>query len=305
MTRTADVDDRPLDRILFSSSLLEIGKFRVRPAHPLFRDSGPIQRHIVVFPRTVVRITHEGGAPFMAGPDVVTFYNRGQVYRRDSVHAQPDRCEWFAFSPAILTAALSEVDPAAADRPSAPFRLPCGPSDPRSYLEQRRIVDVLSRGDRPEPLGVEERMVGVLRRLLAAAFGPSVRLNGRARRARGTDRDLAAAAREELARAFRRPASLADVAETLGVSAFRLCRVFRKETGGTLHAFRDRLRLAASLELLRQSGRDLTAVALDLGYSSHSHFTAAFRREFGVTPSDVRKDTPRVPRTVSPHFLRT
>ena len=137
MTRTADVDDRPLDRILFSSPVLEIGMFRVRPAHPLFNDSGPIQRHIVVFPRTLVRITHEGGDPFVAGPDVVTFYNRGQVYRRDSVYAQPDRCEWFAFSPAILTAALSEVDPAVEDRPSAPFRLPCGPSDPRSYLEQR------------------------------------------------------------------------------------------------------------------------------------------------------------------------
>jgi AraC-like DNA-binding protein len=30
---------------------------------------------------------------------------------------------------------------------------------------------------------------------------------------------------------------------------------------------------------------DLTALALDLGFSSHSHFSAVFRRTFGLTPS--------------------
>jgi AraC-like DNA-binding protein len=36
----------------------------------------------------------------------------------------------------------------------------------------------------------------------------------------------------------------------------------------------------------------LTEVALDLGYSSHSHFSAAFRALFGVTPSSVRRARP-------------
>lgn len=303
MTPTADSAALPLDRIVFASPVLEIGKFRVRPGDARFHDSGPIQRHIVVFPRTVVKITHEGGEPFVAGPDVVTFYNRGQVYRRDSVHAQPDRCEWFAFSPDVLAGALADLDPAAADRPDAPFRLPSGPSDPRSYLEQRRIVDALSRGELSEPLEVEEKMVGVLRRLLAAAFGPPAPAGPGAR---AGDRDLVDAAREELSRSFRRPASLAGVARALDVSVFRLCRVFRRQTGGTLHAFRDRLRLAASLELLACTRLDLTTVALDLGYSSHSHFTAAFRREFGVPPSEVRKKLGRAGTVAPPpHFLRT
>ena len=35
--------------------------------------------------------------------------------------------------------------------------------------------------------------------------------------------------------------------------------------------------------------RDLSRLALDLGYSSHSHFTAAFRRSFDVPPSAARK----------------
>ncbi|WP_348652834.1 AraC family transcriptional regulator [Polyangium sp. y55x31] len=35
--------------------------------------------------------------------------------------------------------------------------------------------------------------------------------------------------------------------------------------------------------------RDLTALALDLGFADHSHFTNAFRREFGCSPSAVRR----------------
>ncbi|MFH1680297.1 MAG: helix-turn-helix domain-containing protein [Candidatus Eisenbacteria bacterium] len=32
-----------------------------------------------------------------------------------------------------------------------------------------------------------------------------------------------------------------------------------------------------------------TDLALDVGFASHSHFTDAFRREFGVSPSDLRR----------------
>jgi AraC-like DNA-binding protein len=48
------------------------------------------------------------------------------------------------------------------------------------------------------------------------------------------------------------------------------------------------LRLRASLEAIAERSLDLTSVALDHGFSSHSHFTAAFRREWGMTPSDWR-----------------
>ena len=72
MTPTADLAERPLDRILFSSALVEIGKFRVRPEDPRFQDSGPIERHIVVFPRNPVWIRHEGHKAFLAAPDLVT-----------------------------------------------------------------------------------------------------------------------------------------------------------------------------------------------------------------------------------------
>jgi AraC-like DNA-binding protein len=67
-----------------------------------------------------------------------------------------------------------------------------------------------------------------------------------------------------------------------------MCRTFRRETGTTLHQYRHQLRVRASLEPLRESREPLVELALRLGFSSHSHFASAFRREFGLAPSGLR-----------------
>jgi AraC-like DNA-binding protein len=91
-----------------------------------------------------------------------------------------------------------------------------------------------------------------------------------------------------LAARFDRRLALGDVARHLGLSPYYLCRTFRAFTGYTLHGYLNELRLRASLERLHERDDDLTGIALDLGFSSHSHFTSAFRRKFGITPSRFR-----------------
>jgi AraC-like DNA-binding protein len=49
-----------------------------------------------------------------------------------------------------------------------------------------------------------------------------------------------------------------------------------------------RLRLARALDLLSQYD-DLTRLSMDLGFSSHSHFTAAFRQAYGRTPAAFQR----------------
>jgi AraC-like DNA-binding protein len=56
-----------------------------------------------------------------------------------------------------------------------------------------------------------------------------------------------------------------------------------------LHGDRNELRLRCALERLERDDCDLTRLALDLGYSSHSHFTSSFRVLFGVPPSAIRR----------------
>jgi AraC-like DNA-binding protein len=70
---------------------------------------------------------------------------------------------------------------------------------------------------------------------------------------------------------------------------FHLARTFKARTGFSLHGYRNQLRLRAALERLRDPKAALIDIALDLGFSSHSHFTETFRRNFGKTPSAVRE----------------
>jgi AraC-like DNA-binding protein len=81
--------------------------------------------------------------------------------------------------------------------------------------------------------------------------------------------------------------TLVEVAEQLGVSPIHLTQTFKRAEGVPLYRYQTRLRLARALERL-PGHQDLSDLAFELGFSSHSHFSAAFRGEFGVSPSHFR-----------------
>jgi AraC-like DNA-binding protein len=94
---------------------------------------------------------------------------------------------------------------------------------------------------------------------------------------------------QELATRHGERLTLDVLARVAGVSPFFMCRAFRAVTGETVHGHLVRLRLRAALHALARDGhRELSEVAFAAGFSSHSHFTRAFRAEFGVLPSAVR-----------------
>jgi AraC family transcriptional regulator len=78
--------------------------------------------------------------------------------------------------------------------------------------------------------------------------------------------------------------TLAEIAAEVRGSPVYLTQVFQQVEGVPLYRYHLRLRLARALDLLAQD-HDLTTLGLDLGFSSHSHFTAAFREAYGRTPS--------------------
>ncbi len=84
--------------------------------------------------------------------------------------------------------------------------------------------------------------------------------------------------------------SLAQVAAEVGVSPVYLTQVFQQVEGLPLYRYQLHLRLARALDRLGED-IDLTCLALDLGFSSHSHFGAAFKRAYGQSPMEFRRST--------------
>jgi AraC-like DNA-binding protein len=86
--------------------------------------------------------------------------------------------------------------------------------------------------------------------------------------------------------------TLADIAAVVRVSPVYLTQLFQQVEGLPLYRYQLRLRLARALDLLADD-HDLSALALELGFSSHSHFSAAFRQMYGESPSRFRQSARR------------
>lgn len=274
-------------RELFNAGGVVVGTFRCSPNHPLHRDSGPIRHFVVVFPRTAGSIQHEGCKPFFASPLVAPMYNRGQRYVRcnDNPHnTQGDLSDWVAISDSeMILDIVREFDPWVQDRPDRPFRFPFAPASAELYGRQRVLLSSLASGEPLEPAAVQEVVIGLVREVLAAVHGAPSDVQEQM-----ADSRHFAAARLEVLRSFCEPLSLRVLAERVGVSVPHLSRLFRAHAGKSVHQMVIELRLRASLDALRDPRVDVSALAADLGFSSHSHFTAAFRRAFGQTPSAMR-----------------
>lgn len=81
--------------------------------------------------------------------------------------------------------------------------------------------------------------------------------------------------------------SLSKVASELGVTSVYLTQCFKRSEGMPLYRYQTLLRLSRALDRLPERD-DITDLAFELGFSSHSHFTAVFRSELGTTPSEYR-----------------
>ncbi len=152
----------------------------------------------------------------------------------------------------------------------------------------------LAESDPLEPLWADVTALQLVADVLESAF--TKHGMPRKRKREGTDADHAdrtEAAKTYLASKLSERITLDDVASAVHASPFHLSRVFQQQTGVPVHRYLMLLRLRASLERLAEGAQDITALALELGFSSHSHFTDAFRREFGRPPSEVRREYSR------------
>ncbi len=80
------------------------------------------------------------------------------------------------------------------------------------------------------------------------------------------------------------PPALEDLGKKIGCSHFYLSRIFSAQTGHTITQHLRQLRMERAAELLKSGEYNVTEAALEVGYNSLSHFSAAFHETFGCCP---------------------
>ncbi|MEM6456767.1 MAG: helix-turn-helix transcriptional regulator [Acidobacteriota bacterium] len=255
--------------------------------------------HNIVLLRRGVFQKHVGRQSLTADVNQALFFAKGSTYRVSHPLDGGNRGTVFTLAPHALRDMLSDFDPARADQPDQPFPFASGPCESGVFWRHRQFLRRLeAAGAQPplDPMWRDETVLHLMADILAAAFA---RHSAPQKRRRGDTcvdhADRAEAAKSYLACRMGESITLDDVARHVHTSPFHLSRVFRQHTGVPVHRYLTRLRLRAALERLADGVRDLTALALELGYASHSHFTDTFRREFGRTPSDMRRALSRRP----------
>ncbi len=102
------------------------------------------------------------------------------------------------------------------------------------------------------------------------------------------DRDRIIHARDILVGRLQFPPALPELAREAGMSHTRLTRGFKKLFGCTVFEYLRSERLNYGRTLLEEDRLSITEAALEAGFSSSSHFAAAFQRAYGVSPSAYR-----------------
>lgn len=241
----------------------------------------------VVLPRRGMFRRHRDGVGTLVGPGHALLDNRGQSYRVSHPTGGGDVGTCLSFAEAAVRDVLTNL---AIEHDDSAFLLPVSyaPTTPRLILLCQALRQRMRLGQ-ATTLEVEETGLRLLALLLKDAPGRRAGATLPQAGAHRRRKELVEAAKLTIATQLERPHSLNGLARALDCSPFHLARTFRAETGLPLHRYLLWLRISVGLDRIADGETNLSALAFELGFSSHSHFTAAFGKALGVTPSRFRQ----------------
>jgi len=277
-------------RTLYDSPMIGVRDYVCRDTNCTKSAEEHSDANAIVLMRHGAFSRHFGKKQFTADVNQATFFTKDSVYQVSHPVDHGDRGTTFTVPPSILTDIVRELDPTVDEHPDEPFPFAAGPCSAEVFLRHRDYVRRLENAsvEPLEPLWADVTGLQLVADVLEAAF---VQHGNKPQRRVSTTEDhleRTEAAKSYLASRFTENVLLDDVAAAVNASPFNFARIFQQQTGVSVHRYLTLLRLRASLEKIAEPDADLTSIALDLGFSSHSHFTDIFKREFGKTPSEIR-----------------
>ncbi len=263
-------------RTLFESDTLQIGLFESRPSTDACGEVERQSLNAIVLPFSGLFAKHEAPGRQVTGtPSHAIYFAPGAPYRISFPGAIGDRAIALRFGDGLAPEQVHGGDGLASQ----------GLLPARAMMLRNLLRTGLAKGGadafETEALGLD------LLDLSLQSVRPgklTVRPSAQARRRRALER-----VKEAVASAPSDKWNVAKLARVANLSPFHLCHVFSEMVGTSVYDYVLHERLARTLDAVLDGGDDLTAIALDAGFSSHSHFTARFKNFFGCTPAALRR----------------
>lgn len=276
-------------QVLFESPLLRVGGICVRPDSATVTEASAATVNVIALPVAGLFATHESARhSSVVSPSHAAVLPAHRPYALSFPGGIGDDCLTLQFE----SKALSEVLPESlgsegldAVRHASCTLLPPAALVARALLRQQLWPNGKA-GLNADPLEMEERCLWLLNEVLASARKGGEK---RPRTRPSSARQRVERVKEALALETREKWSLGELARVANMSAFHLSHAFRAHTGTSVYQYALKMRLGHALDRLMAGEEDITALALDTGFASHSHFTSRFRTHFGFTPSSARQ----------------
>lgn len=266
-------------KTLFAGGVLQIGSFWARPRSDACGDVERQSSDAVVLPLSGLFSKHDAPGRYVVGtPSHAMLFAANVPYRIGYPGAIGDRALVLRFGEDLAADHLDRGDGGGS---AASYGLLSADAMMLRNLLWARLHRSAADAFESEALGLD--LLSMSLRSMCAGLPPP-RRSALSRRRLAVERVKEAVAAHPSDRW-----SVARLAKVASLSPFHLCHVFREMVGTSIYDYVLHERLAHSLDAVLDGSDDLTAIALDAGFASHSHFTARFRGFFGVTPTALRR----------------
>lgn len=272
-----------VETLLFQSELVKIGAFECPLDSPCFSTTDSLDNDVFVLPQNPLWIRRNAGDYRFAEPGAILMHRAGSMLERRCMDGHGDRTYWFGVHPEVFVDGLQrhelstqQMGGALITDPQFRYRL--------ALFLKRLECQPLDR------LAIEEEVLTLFFEICERRAEQQKKSPTTTSRTGVRQQQLVDKTRAYLDAHLSEAIGLETVAANVGASLYHLCRMFREQTGLTMHAYRTRQRLGLVIDrLIRGKSDSLTGIALDFGFASHSHLSRVFQKQLGVPPSALRE----------------